>query len=379
MMSNQTINGPLQERWYFSPPGSIFLPCFLLVLGGLIAHFTASAYFAGIVFGSPYHFFYRQIIWVLGGGLFALFVSILPKNFFRKTAFPFLVLSIGLNILTIFFGYVAGGARRWLEIGGVSFQPSSMLKISLILYTADIIERKHDRLNRFFSAVLPFFIWLSLSSALVGLQNDFSSGVIVFFLPFLMVFAAGMKWRNLLPFILIAVVGSLFFLFRESFRLHRLGNWFQGFLNPEQAGYQIRRSLEALREGGLTGKGLGRGVFKLGMLPAAHSDFVLSVLGEEIGFIGILFVLGLYLFLGIKGYRLALNAGNFFDRYVAFGLTTSIVLLAFVNMGVVNGCLPATGVPLPLFSTGGTSSFITMTMMGLLGNIASRQKRDHDE
>ncbi len=368
------------DRMVYKMGDSGLLGIMVLLTGtGVSALFSASYHFGRVISGNPFYFFSRQIIWVILGTLFSYILSRIPLELIRRATVPFLIMTVVLNFLTFTgLGTTSGGATRWLEIGGFSFQPSELVRIALVLHVAHLLEKKKDRVNDFKKSIFPVLFWTVLLTGLVYFQNDFSSAVYVFCLAILMLFLAGMSWT----FIGLGAVGvvcvAVPMVMNKPYRLARIQSWLRPLDDPSGAGYQILKSKMALENGSFLGLGLGQGEVKLGGLPAAHSDFVFAVVGEEAGFIGIIFILVLFLIFALKGYSIALNSSSCYVRLAAFGLTSSVYFQVLINAAVVCGLLPATGIPLPLFSAGGTSTLVTLGIFGLLINF-SRYKAGERE
>ena len=267
------------------------------------------------------------------------------------------------------------GARRWLFVFGQSFEPSELVKFSIVLYLAAIFSKKQDRINDPVNSLLPPLLVVSLFVALIYLQNDFSTAFFILLIALAMFLIAQVRilFFLLLSLLFVPLGGML--LFTKAHRVRRLMAFLNPLADPSGSGYQVIAAQSAFISGGFWGRGLGKGVRKLGGLPEAHSDFIYAVVGEETGFLGALFVLLLFLVLAWRGYSLAMKGKDSFTRYLAFGITSTITLQALLNIAVVTGLVPATGIPLPFFSSGGSSMLLTLTMGGVLFNL-SRQPQD---
>jgi cell division protein FtsW len=264
------------------------------------------------------------------------------------------------------------GARRWLFVFGQSFEPSELVKFSIVLYLAAIFSKKQDRINDPVNSLLPPLLVVSLFVTLIYLQNDFSTAFFILLIALAMFLIAQVRvlYFILLSLLFVPLGGML--LFTKAHRVRRLMAFLNPLADPGGSGYQVIAAQTAFISGGFWGRGLGKGIKKLGGLPEAHSDFIYAVVGEEAGFIGALFVLLLFLLLAWRGYSLAMKGKDSFTRYLAFGITSTITLQALLNIAVVIGLVPATGIPLPFFSSGGSSMLLTLAMGGVLFNL-SRQ------
>jgi cell division protein FtsW len=350
----------------------LFFGILILLVGfGLAVMFSASHYYGRIKFEDPFYFLKRQVSLVALGAGISFLLTRVPLSAVRKGIPVLLVFSLLLTAFTFVpgVGRTTLGAKRWIYVFGYSFQPSELVKLTVILYLAHIFSKKEDRMDEFLRSILPPLLVCSIFVLLVYLQNDFSTAFFIFFLILVMFFIARVR---LVYFISIATIGlplAAILLFTKEHRVQRI----IAFLNPQQdpdASYQVNAARSALLNGGLWGKGLGEGSKKLGGLPEAHSDFVFAVLGEEMGFLGVIFVLSVFAAFAFRGYAIALRSGDPFGYYLAFGCTTSIFYQALANIGVVSGLMPATGIPLPFFSSGGSSIVVTLIMCGLVINVA---------
>lgn len=356
----------------------VFLGLMLLLAGvGLVAVFSSSSYYGEKLTGDSAYFF-KKHIWQLSlGAVLAYIASRLPLEILRKTTPALLLLSFVLLCLTFLpgVGTELQGTRRWFILFGQSFQPSELAKLSLIMYLAHLFSKKEDRMGDFLNSILPPLLITVAFSGLVYLQNDFSTAVFVLFIALIMFFVAGIRIIYFIMVGSVAIPLSITLLLTKEHRVQRIISFLNPQVDPIGAGYQVMTARAALVRGGIWGRGLGLGAKKLGGLPEAHSDFVFAVLGEETGFIGVIFVLIIFIAFAVRGYMIAAGCKDRYSRILAFGLTTALLLQALFNIAVVSGLVPATGIPLPFFSTGGSSIIVTMVMCGILLNLSrSRQK-----
>lgn len=347
----------------------ILLASILLLLGiGLSMLFSASYYRADFLFNDPYHFIRSQSIYAGLGVLAGLMVLTIPMNFLTKLIPPMIFLSIALMLLTFIPGVGVEylGARRWIQLAGYTFQPAELVKLTLIVYLAYILGKKQDRLDDVVNSLLPPFIIVLLFVALIYLQNDFSSAMFLGFIGLTMFYIAGVRMRHFIALGMVVIPLGVILLLSREHRVIRLISFLEPEKDPSGAGYQVLASLSALRNGGFWGMGIGQGIRKLGGLPEAQSDFVFAVLGEELGFLGVSGVILLFALLAWRGYRIATEQQNPMYGLLAYGITSALVLQAGVNMAVVSGMIPATGIPMPFFASGGSYLLITMILSGLL-------------
>jgi len=345
----------------------------LLVTVGVSMLFSSSYFRADSLFGDPLYFFRRQSLWVLLGAAAAIVASRLSLTFLQKQMPLILAGTLALMLLTFVPGIGTEflGARRWIFIFGYSFQPSELVKLTVVLYLAFILSRKQDQMDDPVNAILPPIIVVVVFASLIYLQNDFSTAFFVVFVALGMFFVASVPIRYFIGLGVMTLPLGIILLLSREHRVKRLLSFLEPGWDPSGTGYQVSASKAALRGGGLWGEGIGQSAQKIGRLPEAHSDFVFAVVGEEVGFAGVVLILALFVMFAYRGYLVAWESKDRFVSLLAFGLTSTIFLQALLNLAVVSGLVPATGVPLPFFSSGGSSAFMTLVMCGLLVN-ASR-------
>jgi cell division protein FtsW len=346
----------------------------LLLALGLAALFSASHYYAERVFQDPYHLVKRQFAYALVGLVAFALGARAPLGLVRKATPALLALSFLLCLAAFVpgLGRPVLGARRWIFLLGQSFEPLELAKLAVVLYLASILAKKQERIDDPLNSLVPPLIVVLAFAGVVYLQKDFSTAVFLLVITLCMFLMAQVR---LLYFVLLALLflplGGLL-LFTQAYRVERLIAFFNPLADPAGSGYQMIAARSALSAGGLWGRGLGRGLKSLGGLPEAHSDFIFAVIGEEAGFLGVLFVLLLFILFAWRGYVLAYRAQEAFTAFLAFGLTTTIFLQALLNFAVVTGLVPSTGIPLPFISAGGSCLVTSLAMSGLLLNL-SRQ------
>ena len=353
----------------------VFLTVLLMLVGiGTTMLFSSSYFRAENLFADPLHFLRRQSAWVALGAIAALAAARVSLDRLQQWIPSLLLVTLALMILTFIPGIGVRflGARRWIFVMGYSFQPSELVKLTLVIYLAYILSRKHDQIDDPVNALLPPVIVVAVFVTLIYLQNDFSSAGFVIVVAMAMFFIAGVPIRYFLSLGAMITPLSLLLLLTREHRVNRVLAFIDPARDPAGAGYQVLTARAALEHGGVWGVGVGASVRKLGRLPEAHSDFVFAVIAEELGFIGVAAIVALFALLAFRGYRVAYRCGDRFHSFLAFGLTSSILVQALLNMAVVSGLVPATGVPLPFFSSGGSSVFVTLVMCGLLLNVSRR-------
>ncbi len=350
----------------------LFSVLFLVGIG-IVMVYSASSSLALKRFGNEYYFFKKQAFFAMAGIITLVLYRHLPYRFFYSLAYPLLFIAFGLLVATLFsgFGYAAGGAKRWLRLGGLSFQTSEAARFAIIVFMAYSINKKEYQIKDFYIGFLPHVIVLGLFTVLIFLQPDFGTVVILGALTWIMLFVGGTRILHLLSGLLVLLPVLYAVMASADYRMKRITS----FLNPWQfsteEGYQITHSLMAFGTGGLWGTGIGKGYQKLFYLPEPHTDFIFSVIGEELGLIGILFILVLYVIIMWRGITISRNAADRFGSLIALGLTASIGLQVSINMGVTLGLLPTKGLALPFLSYGGSSLLMNMAAIGILMNIGS--------
>lgn len=347
-----------------------------LVVTGVLMVYSASAVLAGRWYGDATLFLKRQVLWAVLG-LFAMFVaSRIPYEFWKNVTFPLLVLTTaGLTaVLTPWLGTEINGSQRWLHLGGLSFQPSEIARVTVVIYLASYLVRRKEHLDDFARGFLPPAVTLGFVMCLILAEPDFGSAVVIGVVGGALMFVGGIRLRHLGAAFVLCVPVLYALVMGAGYRRERLMTFLDPWSDPTDKGFQIIQSFLALGDGGAAGAGLGQGWQKLFFLPYPHTDFIFAVIGEELGLIGTLSILSLFAVVAWCGAGIAFSAATPFGRYLAFGLTLLIVLQAQVNMGVVTGLLPTKGLTLPLLSYGGSSLIVNLAAIGILLSVAKMQR-----
>ncbi len=354
-------------------PDWAILGCVLTLLSiGLLMVGSSSSVRALETLNDSFYYLKRQALWsIIGLGVMAWTMR-LDYQVIRKYARVFFLLTL-VSIIAVLIpgiGQVAGGARRWLVIGPLRFQPSELMKLAIVVYVAWALSRVPERVKSFTRGILPYVILVGVVFLLILQQPDLGTAAAVAGTVVLMLFAAGARLGHLALLGVVALLGGAYAVVGQEYRRSRWDAYINPFADPQGSGFHIIQALYALGSGGLFGLGLGNSRQKFFYLPAEHTDFIFAILGEEIGFVGAVFVIGLFVLLAWRGYNTAARAPDSFSSLLAAGITTMIVLQAMLNIAVVCGVLPITGVPLPLVSFGGSSLVPTLAGVGLLLNIS---------
>ncbi len=352
----------------------LFLTVIVLVCIGIVMVYSASAVISQEKFSSSYHFLIKQSIWAMAGILLMLVFSQVDYNHFQKFSRPAVIVTVILLFIVLFRPTMLG-ARRWIKIGPIGFQPSEMAKLVMILFIADVLDRKQSKIKEFKACILPILIVTMVLSALIYIEPDLGGTVILVLMFMIMLFIGGARVQHLVSIVLVSLPLLYLAILKVGYRKGRL----LSFLNPQDditgKGYQLYQSLLAFGSGGLFGKGLGASRSKLFYLPQPHTDFILPVIGEELGFFGVTIIILMFCFIIYRGARIAIDAPNLFGTMFASGIVSLVALQTIINIAVVTACMPTKGLSLPFLSFGGSSLIFTLIGMGILLNISMQVKR----
>ncbi|MEF2247777.1 MULTISPECIES: putative lipid II flippase FtsW [unclassified Paenibacillus] len=368
-----------QDRPIGRPDFLLLFIAFFLVCFGLVMIFSASSALGLKDYGNPWHYVNRQVMFA-GIGLIAMLVCMrIPFQTWKKFAPPMILTALLLLGLVLVIGNVAGGAKRWFAVGGFSFQPSEFAKISIIVYLSAIISKKGEKIRSFKRGLIPIFIVMGLVLGLVYKQPDYGTMLILSAIAGSIIVVGGANFKHLFAIAAAIIPAFVILAVSSEYRMKRITS----FLNPMEDlsddGYQLSQSLSALGHGGWTGTGLGQSVQKLFYLPAAHTDFIFSVIAEEFGFLGSTFFVLLFLLFIWRGFRAALSSQDSFGLLLGVGISSMFSIQFLMNIGAVTGSLPITGVTLPFISYGGTSLILSMASTGILLSISRQATRKKQE
>ena len=344
----------------------------LLVLIGVLMMFSASYARAYSAEGKATYYFARQAVFAIVGIGIMLFFSTWNYQIWRSVSFFILAAAIVFLLLVPLIGIEENGAKRWIYLGFTSFQPSEVAKLGIVLTFASMISYYRERMQSFREGILPFVVILAVVCGLLVLEPHLSAIIIILGVSAAMLFLGGVKLRWFALGLGVVGVFVAVYLATKGYAGDRIQAWLHPFEDESDSGYQIVQSLYAIGSGGLMGLGLGRSRQKYLYLPEEHNDYIFPILCEELGFVGAMVVLLLFLLLILRGYWIALHARDRFGMLVVGGLTTLLALQVFLNIGVVTNLLPATGISLPFFSYGGTALLIQLFEMGVILSV-SRQ------
>jgi cell division protein FtsW len=363
--------------------GAVFAITTTLMAAGLVMLYSASSVMAQAQGLAPHHYLLRQMSGALLGLVALVLAAQLDYRRLRELSWPLLAVVVAMLFVMILpsarsIAPLVNGARRWLLVGPVAMQPSELAKLVLIIWTAALVVKKQDRLRSLSRGLGPFLVVWGLVAALILLQPDLSSALILVSLAGLVAYAGGARPAHFLVLGALALPLVWSQLTRVGYRMERLSTFLDPRADLVDMGYQVNQSLIALGSGGALGRGFGRGQQKFGFLPEPHNDFILAMIGEEWGFLGVATLVLLFLAFGLVGYRIARGAPDLFGFLLALGVTNLVVVQAFIHMGVNLALLPATGVTLPFISYGRSSLIVSLAAAGILisvGRISDERSR----
>ena len=350
---------------------AVALTCF-----GVVMVYSASSIMAAKKFHDSFFFLKRQGFFALiGFGL--MFVAMQTDyHFWRKAAVPILLLCLASLVLVLVPGIGGNvkGATRWIRLFGFNFQPAELAKLSLIIYMAYSLDKRQDKVRFMKTGVFPYMLILGAMILLLMVQPDMGSSMTLAAVAIIMLFAAGTRVSHILSIVLFSLPFIYYAIMHKEYRKRRILSFLNPWEDPTNTGFQIIQSWLAFGTGGVIGQGLGEGKEKLFYLPEAHTDFILSVVGEELGFIGVITIAAMFFLLVHRSIRVAIHAEDNFGRFLAFGIAVLLGMEAFVNIAVVTGLLPTKGLALPFISYGGSSLILSLVAVGILLNISSRMR-----
>jgi cell division protein FtsW len=344
----------------------------MLCLLGLMMVLSASSVEALHSYGGAWMFFQRQLLWVLVGALAMVAAARLDYHRWRPLVRPLLLVTVVLLAVVLLpgVGVTVGGSTRWLQVGPLRVQPSELAKLAILLFSADLLARRADRVREPGAILRPLLLVTCALGGLIMLQPDMGTTITMTVVALTVVFVGGLPLGRMAALLGGTTVVGLGMGLVEGYRRARLFSFLDPWADAGNTGYQVAQSLVALGSGQVTGVGLGASRAKWGFLPNAHTDFIFAIIGEELGLLGTLLVVGLFGWLAVLGVQVALSAPDRYGSLLAAGVTGWIGVQAVVNMGAVTGRLPVTGVPLPFVSFGGSSLLVTMAAVGILVNVA---------
>ncbi|MCP3031065.1 putative lipid II flippase FtsW [Halobacillus sp. A1] len=353
----------------------------------LVAFGTVMVYSASMVYGpvrydvSSSHYLFKQLQWVFIGIILMILASIFPYRHFKKMSKLIVLIMVMSLVGLFFFGTNVNNAQSWYNLGFMNFQPAELAKLGLIIYLSSVYAKKQDYIENFSKAVLPPLIVTGFLLALIVLQPDIGTAAVIGMIASLLIMSSGIRWKHIL--ILSSVTGLVLILAATQMitdeRVERFTGAYEPFSTPDADGYHLIQSYVAIGTGGVLGEGLGQGVQKLGYLPEPHTDFIMAVIAEELGFLGVIITIGLLSLIVLRGLYVSWKCKDPFGALLALGISSMFAIQSVINLGAMSGLLPITGVPLPLVSYGGSSLLIMMLALGVLNNVARNVKLKESE
>lgn len=350
----------------------IFLVMLALVILGLVMILSASAVSAYEMMGLSEYFFYRQVIWTLVGLVGCFIAATLPMDLVKNLT-PIVYLGVFVLLLLVllpFIGHEASGAWRWISLGVVGFQPSEFAKLALVMilayYFSEVRLRPNNRFKHLISVLVITFLYVFL----VAVQPDLGTASQIGLLGVIVLFVVGYPLTYLAPVIIMSLPIGALTVFSSGYRSERVIAYLNPWADPYGKGYHMVQSIKALARGGLSGLGMGESIAKQGLLPEPYTDSIVAVIGEELGFIGIALLVLFLSYLIFKGFSVSLKCRNAFGKLLAAGIASMIGIQVLINLAVVCGMIPTTGVAMPFISYGGSSLFVHMIAIGLLMNVS---------
>jgi cell division protein FtsW len=352
-------------------PDLMLIGCvFGLLVFGWVMVYSSSALDAEMKYHDQFYFLKRQVIWsLIGMGAFVVAAK-MPMSVWQRVCKPMYVAILAGLALVLVVGPSISGAKRWIRLPGMAIQPSELAKLTLVLVAADYIDRRQSRLKDFKKGLLPLLVMLGAALGLIVIEPDLGTPVLMSMVLASMMILGGVRWSHIGGLFVGSIPLLVLAIFKERYRLLRLFAYMDPWSDAKGKGFQLIQSLLAMGSGGFFGRGLGESRLKVGALPDCHTDFVFSILGEELGLIGTLTCAALFLGLCMRGLRVAKKAPDLFSRLVAAGISLTIGFQALINMGVASGLFPTKGMPLPFISFGGSSLVSTLMAVGILVSIS---------
>ena len=350
----------------------LFISVIILSLFGILMIYSSSCIWAEYKFNDSLHFLKYQSVFFIIGLIIMIIVSKIDYSYYYKYSNKILLISFILLILVLIpgIGSIRNGSRSWFGIGPLGIQPSEAAKISLIIFSSKYLSLNERYLNSFIKGVLPLLIIVSIFFALIMLQPDLGTGLILFLSVVSIMFISGVSMKLFIYGGILGIIGIVVLIIIAPYRMDRITSFINPWKDPLGTGFQMIQSLYAIGPGGILGLGLGNSIQKHFYLPEPQTDFIFSIISEEFGIMGSIIVVGLFIFILYRSIKISLNTKDLFSKYLSFGIIFQLIFQAIMNLFVVVGIIPVTGVTLPFLSYGGSSLLISMSSIGILLNIS---------
>lgn len=350
----------------------LLISVIVISLFGTLMIYSSSYVWAEYKFNDPYKYLKSQSIFLIMGYVVMFIVSKFPYQKYKKLSNIIFFICLGMLILVLIpgIGTVRNGSRSWFGIGSLGIQPSEFTKLGLIIFTSKYLANNSNNIKDIKKGVLPILGVLLMVFALIMLEPDFGTGVVIVMTIVVLLFVSGVKMNFFIKIGILGLIGVVVLVIIAPYRMERIVSFINPWSDPLGSGFQIIQSLYAIGPGGLLGLGFGNSVQKHFYLPEPQTDFIFSIISEEFGFLGVLLVSFLFIMIIYSGFKIAMKCEDYFGKYLAFGISFGLSFQAMLNLMVVVGLIPVTGVTLPFLSYGGSSLMITLTSMGILLNIS---------
>ncbi len=357
----------------------LFSVIMLLVAIGVVMVYSASSYsaFFNPNYKDSMYFFKKQALWAFIGIVAMFFTIKIDYHKYKKYTGIIMIGTVAL-LFAVFAFPAINGAKRWIQLGPATFQPSEIAKYVVVLYMAKSIEAKGEKIKSFLNGILPYLIISGFFAGIVYKEKNLSIASVIMIVTLIILYIAGAKRSHLIGIFSLVVAAGAAGIYFEPFRMKRFLSFLDPWKDPKDTGYQLIQSLLALGSGGIWGVGLGRSRQKCYYIPEPHNDFIFAVIGEELGLIGCTFIIILFIIFIWRGIVIAVNAKDTYGTILAAGITSVIAVQAIINIAVVTGSMPVTGVPLPFISYGGSSLLFNLVAMGVLLNISRQGGKKFD-
>ena len=353
----------------------LLIAVIIISLFGAIMIYSSSYVWAEYKFNDPYKYLKSQTIFLIIGYIVMILVSNFPYQKYKKLANTIFGICFLMLILVLVpgIGSVRNGSRSWFGIGGFGIQPSEFTKLGLIIFTSKYLSNNSRELKDIKKGVLPILSVLILVFGLIMLEPDFGTGVVIVMTIIVLLFTSGVKMNFFIKIGILGVIGIVVLIIIAPYRMKRIVSFLNPWTDPLGSGFQIIQSLYAIGPGGLLGLGFGNSIQKHFYLPEPQTDFIFSIISEEFGFMGVIIVATLFITIITRGFKIAMNCEDLFGKYLAFGITFGLAFQTILNLMVVVGLIPVTGVTLPFLSYGGSSLLISLISIGILLNIGKNK------
>lgn len=358
---------------------TVFFAAFSLILIGLIIVMSASSTYSSVKFDSSFYLFNSHLFRVVFGLVLMAAFSFIPYEWYKKISKPAIIIMAFLLIITLLIAPQVKGAGRWLNLGFITIQPADIARLLLIVHLAYLLEKKRDYILDFKNGFMFLFIWVIIISGLIFIQPNVSTAVLLVVISLTMLFVGGARFKHIIFSTLAFILASGSFALLLSHSRKRILGFINSFGDSGEINHQLKQGILSLGSGGIFGVGIGNSKQSNLFLPEAYGDFIFAIIGEETGFLGVVIVLMFYVVLFIAGILIAKKANDRFGQMLAFGISFSIIIYAFVNAAVATGLFPTTGLALPFISYGGTSIIFLSASIGILINIAIYNNANESE